>query len=195
MDLLSDSFTRYNTILMDTYVDDDLHAKFRYFCKQKAKDNAKISWWNFSGGTSDDWMKFYWKGVTFTEVACDPPENSYYNRKTYYVPLKIIKKTHGWGILDTAKVNTSESGWMSIKHAAKNMLMLSPLTGNRTDIACTQQQMNGARIMKCQGITTLNDDLISASDATTLWVKRDGSWVTDKIKNIVVGDVLRLKLK
>ena len=191
MDLLSDNFTRYDTILMDTYVDDDLHGKFRYFCKQKAKDGAKISWWNFSGGTHDDWMKFYWKGVTFTEVACDPPENTYYNRKVYHIPLKILNKTHGWGVLDTSNINTSESGIMSVKKAAKNMWMLSPLTGNRTDIACTQQQMNGAMRMKCQGITTLNDNLISASDATTLWVKRDGSWITDKIKNIVVGDILK----
>ena len=38
-------------------------------------------------------MKFYWKNVTFTEVALsDVPLNSYYNKEKYYVPLKVYSK-------------------------------------------------------------------------------------------------------
>ena len=88
----------YDAILMDTYADPDLHPHFRYFVKQKAKDGAKITWWNFSGGTTDEWMKFHWDDVVFYDVAISPPENQYYNRNVYHVPLKIFNRPTGYGV-------------------------------------------------------------------------------------------------
>ena len=91
-DLISEG-TRYNAILMDTYVDDNLHTEFDTFAETKAADGCKVSWWNFSGGTTDEWMMFYWTGVTFTEVTgLNPPENTYYNRDNYFIPLKILNQ-------------------------------------------------------------------------------------------------------
>ena len=109
-DLLSEP-EKYDAILMDTYVDDDLHPKFAGFCQKKAKDNCKVSWWNFSGGTTDEFMKFYWDNVTFTEVTgLTVPENTYYNRTNYFVPLKVLnQKAKTYGIVDSSNVHTSTS--------------------------------------------------------------------------------------
>ena len=77
---------------MDTYVDDDLHPSFAGFCERKAKDNCKVSWWNFSGGTTDEFMKFYWNNVSFTEVTgLNPPENTYYNSSSKKVLVVLSK--------------------------------------------------------------------------------------------------------
>ena len=87
---------RYDVILMDTYADDDLHPKFAYFVKQKAKQDSKISWWNWSGGTTDPWMKFYWPDdhIDFYDVNINPPANQYFNRTVYHLPVytKPIQK-------------------------------------------------------------------------------------------------------
>jgi hypothetical protein len=188
MDLLSDEVTRYDAILMDTYVDDDLHYTFRYFCKQKANKTCKISWWNFSGGTTDDWMMFYWKNVSFTEVAVDPPENSYYNRKTYHVPLKQLTRTEGFGIKEGSVIYDSASSGVDIKYAS--------WPGDR--ISCADpsnpslENKSGATLnaMKCQGLFTLNTDLISGSAKLPMIVKRNNNWIDVVLKDVVAGDIL-----
>jgi len=188
MDLLSESAVRYNAILMDTYVDDDLHAKFRYFCKQKAKNGAKISWWNWSGGTTNDYMKFYWGGVTFTEVSVNPVENSYYNRDTYHVPLKQLTIESGFGIKEGSLIYDSGSSSVDIKYASQPGDRLScadpsnPSLENKSGAKC--------KSMKCQGLFTLNTNLISGSSKLPMVVKRNNSWIDVILKDVVVGDIL-----
>jgi len=191
---LVDEIKRYDTILMDTYADDNLHSKFRYFCKQKAKEGCKISWWNFSGGTTNDWMKFYWKDVTFTEVAIDPPENTYYNRKVYYVPLKLgraIPTSGGFvGTNNTIHINATDTIVLSMTTQSPPTTILT--CADITNPSPTVKEVSFAKrfSMKCRGVMTLNTDLITAVYAQPMVIKRDGVWIEVLMRDIVIGDKL-----
>ena len=189
IDLLSEETTRYDAILMDTYVDDDLHKDFRYFCKQKANSTCKISWWNFSGGTTDEWMMFYWDNVSFTEVAVDPVENTYYNRDKYYVPLYTLTRTEGFGVKAGSVIYDSDSSSVDIKYTPNyESSVLScadpsnPSLELKSGVEC--------RVMKCQGVFTLNTNLISGSAKLPMVVKRNNNWIDVVLKDVVAGDIL-----
>jgi|TARA_R110002012_G_scaffold76681_1_gene193811 hypothetical protein len=195
-DLLDkDPLTRYNAILMDTYVDGDLHTQFRHFCKQKAKDGCKISWWNWSGDTTDEWMKFYWKNVTFTEVALsDVPLNSYYNKEKYYVPLKVYSKdstAHGFvaGCCSaTTKIHTSTSETESFEKvvSADNILTCAdPENPSLVTITGVPHY-----VVKSYGLYKINDGLFIATGNQPMIIKRSGSWINKKVQELVVGDKL-----
>ena len=188
IDLLDDAETRYDTILMDTYVDDKLHSDFRYFCKNKIKDGGKVSWWNFSGGTEDEYMKFYWNNVTFTEVTgLSPEENTYYNRTNYFIPLKVINHTRGWGVLKGSDISFTALERTEVQNAMKETTVLTSETPGaeleeKAIINCTN--------MKCKGLITLNTDLISAAAHTPMIVKRSDVWTDVIMKDVIVGDIL-----
>ena len=190
MDLLDDS-QKYDAILMDTYVDDDLHVTFRQFCETKISSNGgKVSWWNFSGGTTDQWMKFYWDNVTFTEVTgLNPPENTYYNRDNYFIPLKILnKKLATYGITSNGNVHVSLTEKKSIHRITKTQDVLTcedPANPNlvlKNDITAW-----GA---KCRGIYNINDGLLRVTGNHPMIVKRDGSWIEKNMNELIVGDKL-----
>ena len=196
IDLLdTDPLTRYNTILMDTYVDSDLHTKFRHFCKQKAKDGCKISWWNWSGATTDEWMQFYWKNVTFTEVVdIDVPLNSYYNKEKYYVPLKIYTKdstAHGFvaGCCSaTTKIHispTETENFDKVRSTQNILTCANPADPKFVSISNVRHYM-----VKSLGLYKINDGLFTATGNQPIIIKRDGSWTNKNVNELVVGDKL-----
>jgi hypothetical protein len=181
---------KYDAILMDTYVDDDLHGKFAGFCEKKAKDNCKVSWWNFSGGTTDDFMKFYWEGVTFTEVTgLTVPENTYYNRTNYFIPLKALnKKPNIYGIDESSAVNISTSETIPLKeiNEARDVVTCedaaSPSLVTKKDISSS-----GAF---CKGVYNINSGLLKVTGNHPMIIKRSGSWIEKNMNELVVGDKL-----
>lgn len=191
--------TKYDAILMDTYADDDLHGKFVHFCNQKGKDNCKISWWNFSGGTTDDYMKFYWEDVTFTDVAISPPENQYYNRKVYHVPLKILKtKKPGYGFrgrfsddgetekLPQIAISETKKEYRFLVYPTTDVLTVDINTGEFSTFKPTSNiGMQGSG-----GMYFINDDLLHITGNHPITIKRDGVWVDKLVEELVVGDKL-----
>ena len=177
---------------MDTYVDDNLHTEFDTFAETKAADGCKVSWWNFSGGTTDEWMMFYWTGVTFTEVTgLNPPENTYYNRDNYFIPLKILnQKSAGYGVEESSLVNLSASekvAWTNVKDIYAGILTRENTDGSTENII----KENIASIkMKCAGIWNINEGLLVITGNHPIMVKRDGVWSEKIVNQINVGDKL-----
>jgi|MDSZ01.2.fsa_nt_gb hypothetical protein len=197
MDLLDDS-QKYDAILMDTYVDDDLHVTFRQFCETKISSNGgKVSWWNFSGGTTDQWMKFYWDNVTFTEVTgLNPPENTYYNRDNYFIPLKNLSGTRKTLNGIVTKLNDVDVIYNDSNSSTKN---LTPITANQTILSCEDPTNPNLIVktldpkpmyMRCQGVYNINNDLLAVTGNQPMLIKRSGSWVTKNANELVVGDKL-----
>jgi hypothetical protein len=181
---------RYDAILMDTYADDDLHPRFVYFCRNKAKNNCKITWWNFSGGEIDEYMRFYWDNITFTDVTVDPPENSYYNRTVYKVPLKILSPNPtGYGVLQETKIHISSSETKNIEKIGSTSDILTCADPSNPTLATNQNSM--CFNVKCKGVYTINDGLLVATGTQPMIIKRGGLWLSDKqMSELVVGDKL-----
>ncbi len=196
---------RYDAILMDTYADDDLHQKFAYFCRNKgAKSGCKITWWNFSGDTISDYMKFYWNDVSFTQLDVDPPLNSYYNKDVYHVPLKVLTPNPTtYGIVNGAKVYTkkiihSPTEDDKIEEVEVNIETLST---KRKVLTCEDlsnpsllyKECEYVWSMGCKGVYTINDGLITTTGNYPMIIKRSGSWIEKNMNELVVGDKLYKK--
>ena len=177
----------YNAILMDTYADPDLHPNFRYFVKQKAKDGAKITWWNYAGNKTDEYMKFHWDDVVFHDVTISPPENQYYNRTVYHVPVKTFNRPTGFGVLkgtNYSMTNDSTSNWSD--KMCMQLLSCNISTGDKSIV----ELEGGEKLsMRCAGIYTLNNSLV-ITGAHPIYVKRNNQWTTVKVNELVVGDIL-----
>ena len=190
---------RYDAILMDTYADDDLHARFRIFCEAKiVKTGGKITWWNFSGGETDEYMKFYWDdGITFTDVAIDPPMNSYYNKDIYKVPLKTLTPSPtGYGIV-TGKHDDKVKNQVLVSIDEENTKPI--LAIHNTNILTCADPSNPSLVAKtsgrsismtCKGVYSINDGLIKATGNHPMIIKRDGSWIEKPMGEVIVGDKL-----
>tara|TARA_Y100001963_G_scaffold100500_1_gene138323 strand:+ start:3303 stop:4352 length:1050 start_codon:yes stop_codon:yes gene_type:complete len=181
---------RYDAILMDTYADDDLHAKFRMFCTAKiVKTGGKITWWNFSGGDSDEYMKFYWTdGVTFTDVSVDPPMNSYYNKDIYKVPLKTLTPpATGRGIVSDVTVNMPDSITKEIEAIHNHSIVTCADVSNPSLV---NQTCGRTLVMVCKGVYNINNGLLKVTGNHPMIIKRDGSWVEKNMNELVVGDKL-----
>ena len=184
---------RYDAILMDTYADDDLHPRFVYFCRNKSKPDCKITWWNWSGGETDEYMRFYWDDITFTDVTVDPPENAYYNRTTYKVPLKTLSPnptSHGilWGSkIHISSLDVRET--KNIQSIGSNHDILTCADPSNHTLATNQNTK--CFNVKCKGVYTINDGLLVATGTQPMIIKRNGSWLSDKqMSELVVGDKL-----
>ena len=189
---LIDEGTRYDSILMDTYVDDNLHEVFDTFAETKANDGCKVSWWNFSGGTTDEWMMFYWNNVTFTEVTgLNPPENTYYNRDNYFIPLKILNaKPIGYGVEESALVsisNTDKVAFSNVRSIYNGVLTREDTNNSTANVI--QEKIEPVK-MKCAGIWNINSGLLIITGNHPIMVKRDGSWSEKIVRDIQVGDKL-----
>ena len=190
---LLDQTGRYDAILMDTYADDDLHPRFVYFCRNKSKPDCKITWWNWSGGETDEYMRFYWDDITFTDVTVDPPENAYYNRTTYKVPLKTLSPnptSHGilWGSkIHISSLDVRET--KNIQSIGSNHDILTCADPSNPTLATNQNTK--CFNVKCKGVYTINDGLLVATGTQPMIIKRNGSWLSDKqMSELVVGDKL-----
>ena len=204
---LLDVPARYNAILMDTYADDDLHSKFAWFCSNKAQQNCKVTWWNFTGGTTDDYMKFYWDDISFTDVTVDPPLNSYYNKDIYKVPLKIVSpNSTTYGIVNEslsdvegAKIDTIIQNEDDSTSEVQREIETIP--GGRKILTCEDpsnpnliyKDTTDVWSMACKGVYEINDGLLIATGNYPMIVKRSGSWINKYMNEVVVGDKLYKK--
>jgi len=181
---------RYDAILMDTYADDDLHAKFRQFCVAKiAKGGGKISWWNFSGGDSDEYMKFYWEdGIEFTDVSVSPPTNTYYNRSVYKVPVKTLTPpATGRGIISDANITMWHGGIKDILSVHNHYITTC---ADPSDSTFVNQQSGRSISIQGKGIYNINNGLLKVTGNHPMIIKRSGSWIEKNMNELVVGDKL-----
>ena len=81
---IKDSLSTYDGIFYDTYGEDDW-SKFAQELSSLTKSGTRVTWWNNnpSATTIHDI-----DGVEYTIISVDPPENSYFNSTTYYLPKK-----------------------------------------------------------------------------------------------------------
>ena len=182
---------RYDAMFqMNAYADDDLHAKFRQFCQSKAaKDGCKITWWNFSGGTTDAFMRFDWDdGITFTDVTVDPPENTYYNRTTFKLPVKdFTPPTTTYGVIADANISMGDSTVKDILSVHNHDIITCADPSNPSLVNKTSGR---SMAVKCKGVYNINDGLLKATGNQIMIIKRDGSWLEKKMNEVVVGDKL-----
>ena len=187
---LKDVPGRFNAILMDTYCDGDLHRTFNWFCRNKGHHNCKVSWWNFSGGTTSAFMKLNWEDVEFTEVTgLDAPENSYYNRNNY-VPVKTLPRTPAtYGVLLSSNISISNTETMHIRKVYGDTVLLVCSDPSNPNLEI--QDVSGKSVMfKCKGVYSINDGLLVMTGGNNMIVKRGGTWVDKKANELVVGDML-----
>ena len=181
---LIDNPGRYDVILMDTYADADLHAHFNYFVRQKAKQGSKISWWNWSGGTTNEWMKFYFPNdhIVFHDVNVNPPQNNFYNKSVYHLPVYTANISTGFGVLESSLVQLSDG---VTDHAGEAISTL-PIkrVHNESVISCadpsnpslTDQTPVRGVSMDCRGIYDINNGLLKVTGNHPMIVKRNGAW-------------------
>ena len=80
-----DQLGKYDGVFFDTYGDEKF-GMFGKIAKTLTKPGAHVTWWN-SISKPENIYRF--KNVTYTKYDVDPPKNSYFNDKEYYLPLKI----------------------------------------------------------------------------------------------------------
>ena len=85
-----DNLGKYDSILHDTYGDDDRYNFSWFACQVANFNNTKVSWWNCRSQGKDTTLGFDDYQLSYHTVDVDPPSNKYYNEKTYNVPLKIL---------------------------------------------------------------------------------------------------------
>jgi protein arginine N-methyltransferase 2 len=81
-----DTLSTYDGIFFDTY--GDLHAhEFIQYVPQLIKPGGKFTWWNNTPATENIYNDI---NVEYIEYDIDPPLNTYFNNKKYYLPVKIF---------------------------------------------------------------------------------------------------------
>lgn len=75
---------KYDGILYDTYGDQNIYH-FKDFVKSVKKEGTLLTWWN-SISKPDNILGF--TDVEYDIYDVNPPENSYFNFKKYYLPKK-----------------------------------------------------------------------------------------------------------
>ena len=79
-----DSLETYDGILFDTYGDEDM-CMFSSSLSCWCKPGTKVTWWN--NETSE--TNFHnISNVTYQSISVNPPENTYFNSTTSYLPKK-----------------------------------------------------------------------------------------------------------
>lgn len=79
---------RYDGILFDTH--DDIHYMefFTEVVSKIAKPNCRITWWNNLPKEDNKRLKVK-ENSKFEMIEVNPPENTYFNHKEYYMPKYI----------------------------------------------------------------------------------------------------------
>ena len=79
----ADGLGTYDGIFFDTYADNSLN-KLKEFSLSKAKEGAKITYWN---NYTDTRNKFEFDNINFEEISISPSSNGYTKiTDTYYMP-------------------------------------------------------------------------------------------------------------
>ena len=79
---IKDTLSMYDGLFFDTYRDDNLeHFSSSLF--PLVKKDGLITWWN---GLNGEKNYFNIPNVTYQQFSINPPQNSYFNHTTYYLP-------------------------------------------------------------------------------------------------------------
>ena len=79
--------SKYDGIFFDTHR--DKNAKhLPLVLKDIAKPNCKLTWWN---NLPEPYNEFSLDGTEYEVLDVNPPKNTYFNHKKYYMPKYIIK--------------------------------------------------------------------------------------------------------
>ena len=83
---VKDSLSTYDGIFYDTFGDDDM-LQFSSSLSDLTKLGAKVTWWN---NNPNETNYYNIPDVTYQAININPPNNSYFNSNTYYLPKKIF---------------------------------------------------------------------------------------------------------
>ena len=200
--LMSDTHTRYDAIFqLFAYADDLLHTKFRHFARNKAKQNCKITWWNFTAGTTDKYMLFecdsqtaWTENIVFTDITVDPPENTYFNQTTFKLPVITFTPTLTKipGFKKGSKVHYNKDGanqTMNIENVGPSHNILSCSDPANPVLTPNTDGHEAWGVTTC-GIWKINTNLLTVTGNQPMIIKRDGAWIEKNVRELVVGDKL-----
>jgi hypothetical protein len=86
-DWSSANLSTYDGIFLDTYGDDSLDS-FKVFAIEKAKDGAKITYWN---NEEREYNPYLFESVEYEKISVNPDVNFYTSIKDYYYMPKVVK--------------------------------------------------------------------------------------------------------
>ena len=78
------NLSTFDGIFYDTYGDDDMNH-FSSSLSGLVKSGAKVTWWN---NETSETNYYNIPNVTYQSISVNPPQNTYFNSTTYYVPMK-----------------------------------------------------------------------------------------------------------
>lgn len=78
---------KYDGILFDTFEDTVNATQFPNLLNKICKPGCLVTWWN---NLPREYDEFMFSDTQFQTMDVDPPQNTYFNHKTYYMP----KYTH-----------------------------------------------------------------------------------------------------
>jgi len=76
-----EGLSTYDGIFLDTFGDDNFN-NFKSFALDKAKDGAKITYWN---NFEEERNEHSFDSISFEQLSISPDENSYINSSIYYM--------------------------------------------------------------------------------------------------------------
>ena len=79
---------KYDGILFDTFEDTHYMEFFKEIIPKIAKPNCRITWWNNTPKKDNTRFKVK-ESSEFEIIEVDPPKNTYFNHKQYYMPKYI----------------------------------------------------------------------------------------------------------
>ena len=79
-----ESLGTFDGVFYDTYGDDDL-IYFSSSLSGLTKNGTKVTWWN---NETSETNYYNIPNVTYQSISVNPPENTYFNSTTYYLPMK-----------------------------------------------------------------------------------------------------------
>ena len=81
---VKDSIGTFDGVFYDTFGDDDL-IHFSSSLSNLTKNGTKVTWWN---NETSETNYYNIPNVTYQSINVNPPENTYFNSTTYYLPKK-----------------------------------------------------------------------------------------------------------
>lgn len=80
---------KYDGILFDTFEDTVNAIQFPNLLNKICKPGCLVTWWNNAPYEYDE---FNFQTTQYKAIKVNPPQNTYFNHKKYYMPQHIYKK-------------------------------------------------------------------------------------------------------
>ena len=84
---IRDQLGKYDGIFYDAYGDSD-YKKVKEALPDLTKEGSILTFWNNRGEQSNNHEID--ENITYEEIEVDPPQNSYFNHATYYLPKVVV---------------------------------------------------------------------------------------------------------